>query len=401
MTDSVAENRSNPARMWNRAFLALIVVNFFRAMAQFMTNVTIPLYADSMGATASVVGMVVGTFAFTALGIRPFAGPAFDSFSKKKMLMVAIGFNLAALVLYGFASSIPALVVVRLIHGVGIGMGGPVSMSLVAEHVPAGRLASGLSIFSLSQAIAQVIAPACGLWLIEAVGYSGAYWIGAAAVACSFLSIFVIPEQCGVEREPYKLRLGRMFSREAVPATVVLLLVSAAQMSVGTYVVLFGNMVGLHEMGIYFTIYAIAMIATRPLFGRMADRIGAERMLLPTLVIFAVSFVMIAHMTSMPMLVATAIVAGVGFGSCFPLLQTIAIQKAPENRRGAASNTSFIGLDTGALIGPVVAGNIIDALQPVTGSEVGAYTGMWYVMVIPIAAALAMVVVWVVRARRA
>ena len=55
--------------MWNRAFLALIVVNFFRAMAQFMTNVTIPLYADSMGASASVVGIVVGMFAVIAKGV--------------------------------------------------------------------------------------------------------------------------------------------------------------------------------------------------------------------------------------------------------------------------------------------------------------------------------------------
>jgi MFS family permease len=387
--------------MWNRAFLALIVVNFFRAMAQFMTNVTIPLYADSMGASASVIGMVVGIFAVTALGIRPFAGPAFDSFSKKRMLMIAIGFNLVAMVLYGFATSVPALVVVRLIHGVGIGMGGPVSMALVAEHVPDNRLASGLSIFSISQAVAQVIAPACGLWLVEALGYSGAYWIGAAAVACSFLSIFVIPEQKGVEREPYRLSLSRMFAKEAVPATIALLLLSAAQISVGTYVVLYGEMVGLHQMGLYFTIYAITMIATRPLFGRLADRWGAELMLLPTTVIFAASFIMLVHMNTLPMLVATAIVAGMGFGSCVPLVQTISMQKAPANRRGAASNTSFIGLDTGALIGPVVAGHIIDGLVVQTGSEVVAYQGMWYAMIVPIAIALAMIVSWVVRARKA
>lgn len=400
MTDSATGNRTGSTSMWNKAFLALIVVNFFRAMAQFMTNVTIPLYADSMGASASVVGTVVGVFAVTALGIRPFAGPAFDSFSKKKMLMVAIGFNLAAMILYGFSTTIPALVIVRLIHGVGIGMGGPVSMALVAEHVPDNRLASGLSIFTISQAVAQVIAPAFGLWLLEAVGYSATYWIGAVAIACGFLSIFVIPERRDVEREPYRLSLSRMFAKEAVPSTIALFLLSAGQISVGTYIVLYGEMVGLHQMGVYFVVYAITMIATRPVFGRLADRWGAERMLLPTTAVFAISFLMLVHMHSMPMLVATAIVAGMGFGSCVPLVQTISMQKAPANRRGAASNTSFIGLDTGALVGPVIAGNIIDALVPVTGSTVVAYEGMWYAMVIPVAIAFAMVLSWVLRARR-
>lgn len=123
-------------------------------------------------------------------------------------------------------------------------------------------------------------------------------------------------------------------------------------------------------------------------------------MLLPTTAVFAISFLMLVRMHSMPMLVATAIVAGMGFGSCVPLVQTISMQKAPANRRGAASNTSFIGLDTGALVGPVIAGNIIDALVPVTGSTVVAYEGMWYAMVIPVAIAFAMVLSWVLRARR-
>ena len=124
-------------------------------------------------------------------------------------------------------------------------------------------------------------------------------------------------------------------------------------------------------------------------------------MLLPTTAIFAISFFMLVNMHTLPMLVVTAIVAGMGFGSCVPLVQTISMQKAPVNRRGAASNTSFIGLDTGALIGPVIAGNIIDGLAPMTGSMAIAYQGMWYAMIVPVAIAFAMILSWVIKARKA
>ncbi|MBR2834802.1 MAG: hypothetical protein IKE43_03695 [Coriobacteriales bacterium] len=55
---------------------------FFNSFGQATAGTVLPLFARDLGATTSVIGFVAGAFAITALAIRPFAGPAFDSFSK-------------------------------------------------------------------------------------------------------------------------------------------------------------------------------------------------------------------------------------------------------------------------------------------------------------------------------
>ena len=95
--------------IWSFPFVALMCTNFFQSMAAFMCNTTLPVYIDHLGATAAIVGTVVSAFAITALLIRPFAGPAFDSFSKKRLLIIAQAIICVSLFLYGVADSIPFL----------------------------------------------------------------------------------------------------------------------------------------------------------------------------------------------------------------------------------------------------------------------------------------------------
>ena len=82
--DAMAEGKMGEAEakvrdsIWSVPFVILMAVNFFQSMAAFMANATLPVFADSLGATASMVGVVVSSFTLSALLVRPFAGPAFD-----------------------------------------------------------------------------------------------------------------------------------------------------------------------------------------------------------------------------------------------------------------------------------------------------------------------------------
>ena len=62
-----AKGPSGRDSIWSLPYVILMAVNFFQSMAAFMTNTTLPVYADRLGATTSVVGVVVGSFAVTAL----------------------------------------------------------------------------------------------------------------------------------------------------------------------------------------------------------------------------------------------------------------------------------------------------------------------------------------------
>ncbi len=379
--------------IWSFPYLALMAVNLFQSMAAFMTNTTLPVYADALGATPSMVGIVVSSFSITALLARPFAGPAFDSFSRKRLLIASQLIICACMFLYGIVGTLEGLVAVRLVHGVGIGCSGPLAMSLVSEFLPESKFASGVSIYALAQSFAQVIGPAAGLYLVEAIGFSSSYFLAAGCLLVAICGVALIKEPYR-ERLRYELKLDRMFAPEAVGKGVALMLLATSFSCMGAYVVLYGYSVGVDQMGIFFIVYAMCLLGTRPLFGSLADRFGAPRMLIVGISFFAASYLALAFADGLPLFIIAAILGSAGFGCCGPLLQSEALASVPPSRRGAASNTAFTGLDLGMLIGPMIGGAIVEKAMPLLGSQPEAYSVMWVAMLVPAAAALVVVLRW-------
>lgn len=384
--------------IWSFPYLALMAVNLFQSMAAFMTNTTLPVYADALGATPSMVGIVVSSFSITALLVRPFAGPAFDSFSRKRLLIASQLIICACMFLYGIVGTLEGLVAVRLVHGVGIGCSGPLAMSLVSEFLPESKFASGVSIYALAQSFAQVIGPAAGLYLVEAIGFSSSYFLAAGCLLVAICGVALIKEPYR-ERLRYELKLDRMFAPEAVGKGVALMLLATSFSCMGAYVVLYGYSVGVDQMGIFFIVYAMCLLGTRPLFGSLADRFGAPRMLIVGISFFAASYLALAFADGLPLFIIAAILGSAGFGCCGPLLQSEALASVPPSRRGAASNTAFTGLDLGMLIGPMIGGAIVEKAMPLLGSQPEAYSVMWVAMLVPAAIALAVVLRWNLKGR--
>jgi len=385
--------------IWSFPYIALMVVNLFQSMAAFMANTTLPVYADVLGASPSVVGIVVSSFSVTALLTRPFAGPAFDSFSRKRLLMASQCIICACMFLYGVVDSLQGLVIVRLVHGIGIGCSGPLAMSLVSEFLPESRFASGISIYALAQSFAQVVGPAAGLYLVNAIGFSPSYFLAAGCLLVAICGVGLIREPYR-ERLRYELKLDRMFAPEAVGKGVALMLLATSFSCMGAYVVLYGYSVGVSQMGVFFIVYAFCLLGTRPLFGSMADRFGAPRMLAVGIAFFAASYVALAVADNLVAFIIAAILGSAGFGCCGPLLQSAALASVPPSRRGAASNTAFTGLDLGMLIGPIIGGMVIEAATPILGSQPEAYSLMWLAMLVPAIGASLIVLRWNLQRRQ-
>ncbi len=379
--------------------MMLMAVNLFQSMAAFMANTTLPVYADSLGATTSMVGIVVSSFSITALLIRPFAGPAFDSFSRKRLLIASQVIICVCMFLYGIVGSLEGLIVVRLFHGIGIGCGGPLAMSLVSEFLPRSKLASGISIYALAQSFAQVIGPAVGLYLVDTVGFSASYFLASACLLIAICGVALIKEPYK-ERLKYELKPSRMFAPEAVSKAAALMLLATSFSCMTSYVVLYGYSLGIDEMGFFFIVYALCLLITRPLFGNLADRFGAPRMIVTGIVFFASSYIALSIANGFAGFIVAALLGSAGFGCCGPLLQSMALASVPESRRGAASNTAFTGLDLGMLIGPIIGGAIVDRLTALPMDISAAYSDMWVIMLVPASGTLVIALYWIMKRAR-
>lgn len=384
--------------IWSRTFVLLCIVNLFQVTGQMMMTTIIPLYARDMGAASSIVGIVVGSFAVTSILTRPFTSPAFDSFPKKPILLGAVALVVVCTFLYGVADSVVTLTGVRMLHGLAMGCTGPLALALASEVIPLQRMGSGLGVFSLAQALSQSVGPALGLWLIGVIGFQMTFRVAGISMACALVLIFFIKEPAHLEaRPPYKIALNRCFAAGAVLPAALICIFSAINSSVMAFVAIYAGELGVEGIGMYFTVHALCLIITRPIFGRAADRFGFAKVIVPSLVVNALAYILIAQATSLPMFIVAGVLTAIGYGSATTLLQTLAMASVKRSRSGAASSTTFTGLDFAQLVGPGIAGTLAERFYEASGSEVQGFSQMYLVM---FAVALAGVVVFLVAHRR-
>ena len=154
------------------------------------------------------------------------------------------------------------------------------------------------------------------------------------------------------------------------------------------FLVLYGNLRGIDGMGYYFTVYAICLLASRPLYGVLSDHIGIGRVIPVGLLCFALSLFLVGIADSLSWYLVAAAIGAFGYGAVQPLLQSLSLRLAPSSSRGAASNTNYAGLDLGTLIGPTLGGGIIGGLQAVGFAEIFSYSAMYFVLIVPVLASL-------------
>ena len=379
----------NKTTIWSPAFAALLCMSFLMAMGQMTASTVLPLYMRSLGAATSLVGFVSGAFAVTAILVRPFVGPAFDSFSKKRLLMAAMVLICVAMASYAVSDSVAAVVVGRFVHGAGMGCTGPLGMAMVSETLPRDRMASGIGVYTLAQASAQAIGPAFGIWLSGVVGFNATFVVTSCCMAAALVVVGVfVRDRADAPRLPYRLSLGRAFDARALPLAGVLALLTTAFACVGSFNAIYGGLRGVSSIGLYFTTYALGLLLTRPLFGRLADRLGTTALVVPGCLCFAGSFCLLSQAASLPMFLLAAAVGACGFGAVTPLLQSEVFKRVGEERRGSAANTNYLGIDVGQLAGPWLGGHAIEAFEAAGLVEVDAYAAMWLAMLAPIAAGL-------------
>ncbi len=102
-----------------------------------------PIYGHSIGLSASVIGMVISTFAAAVFAIRIALPTLARHWSEFEILLYAIGFAGLVFVLFPFLQNPFLLAAASFLLGLGCGVGQPMSMSLIYSLSPAGRASEG------------------------------------------------------------------------------------------------------------------------------------------------------------------------------------------------------------------------------------------------------------------
>ncbi|HTL06527.1 MAG TPA: MFS transporter, partial [Gemmatimonadales bacterium] len=161
--------------------LVLFVTAFVDMVGLTMILPLFPFYAKELGASATVIGLLIAAFSLAQLLVAPVWGRFSDRYGRRPAILAGLLVTAAAYVLFAFAGTLVLLLLSRVIQGVGGGTIGVVQ-AYVADASPAQGRTKSLGWLSAVTSLGAVAGPAFGSLMI-ALGGRSAPGLAAAALA--------------------------------------------------------------------------------------------------------------------------------------------------------------------------------------------------------------------------
>lgn len=308
---------------------------------------TVPLYVSYIGCSERVVGFVIGIFTITAMLFRPVAGMLLDKFGRKILLFSGIA--LAALICgsYVLANTLMLLLLMRFLHGLAFSLSHTAIGTTAVDVLPAKRLGQGLGYFAITSSISMAVAPAVGLWMVEKSGFFPMFILSTSLAVLAFIFSLIATYKIDVKSikkqapKSKGLTWSDFVEKKAVPASIIVGLLAMLFGAVISILVLFAAQNGIANVGIFFTVNALAMIVSRPFADGLCNKKGKHPVLLGGVAMLGVCILIIYLSTNITHIIMAGIFYGIGFGFCSPVLQTLAISDVLPERRGTATGTFF------------------------------------------------------------
>jgi len=326
-----------------------------------MVYVMISNYAMEINNSLAIAGVIAGIFSIAALVVRPFAGMSVDIFNKKNLCIIANILMGLSVLGYALSFTIPVLFFFRVLHGIAFGLSSTANIALVAEFIPKERLGEGIGYYGMGQVIAQVIGPNLGLYLADKIGFQSMFLMIAFSsfLAVVMMVFFSYPKTDRTLRKPRtKIRLESLIAKEVIVYAIIGGMFSFGNGIVNSFLILLGKERHISGVSIFFSVGALVLFVLRLFVGRIVDKQGLALVVNISLIITAISMVLIGIAPVLSLLIVAAVLKSIGQGTGQISLQTECIKSVDASRVGVATSTFFIGADIGQGVGPIIGGAI-------------------------------------------
>jgi DHA2 family multidrug resistance protein len=200
-----AGNRAVASAVTNPWLIALVVAlaSFMEVLDTTIANVALPYIAGGMGVSEDEASWVVTTYLVSNAIILTASSYLARMLGRKTFFLICLGLFTLSSILCGLAPNLNALLLFRILQGIGGGGMVPVAQSILADAFPPAKRSQAFAVFGIAVVVAPVVGPTLGGWLSDNLSWEWCFLINAPVglFAMAMISI-VLHEPKPAENKP-------------------------------------------------------------------------------------------------------------------------------------------------------------------------------------------------------
>ena len=362
-------------RLITRDMALVMLATFCFMSSNMLANPIVAGYAESLGASGMLMGVVAGSMSFTSLFCRPIAGNLSDRTSKRTLVTAGTVLYFTAGLLYYFANSPIMLIMARVINGVGFACCSVCLATWMSLLLPIRHMGAGMGLYGTMNALAMAVGPAFGIRAQKYIGYRLTFLSSLVLAAIMLIATLMVKnggqpvrkKQTSISAtKKHRFSIRSILEPRVVPLSLTFMMFAIAYFANQSFIV---NYVQSRHLPVssdlFFMFYAVALLVLRLGLRDLFDSKGFRFWLT---VCSLGMLAMLACMTFLFndwMLLLAAIFTAVGYGLMSSVTQAQAVVIAGRERSGIANSTYYAGIDLGMSVGPFVGGLVYGRLPVV------------------------------------
>lgn len=350
-----------------RSIALFYVATFLYWSSMYVYMPILAVHAEKLGASAGLVGAVVGAYGFSQLVLRIPLGIWSDRVGMRKPFIIAgiAAAGIGALGL-GLTDDPLWLVVWRAMSGVGAAAW-VVFTVLFASYFTPEAATRAMGRMSFISGLSHVVSVYAGGLMAQAWGWHAPFF------ASAVLAMAAIAVALPLEEKPlpprHRVKPEELLRIATVPMLVVVssvtMLTSWTQWAtVNGFSLVYAARLGADraELGLLTTAMQGAYTLGALLSSFAVDRIGARRLIMGGIAVQAAGAIMVPWLTTPAQMVVAQILGGGGRGVAYPILMGLSIRAVPASDRATAMGVFQAVYALGMFSGPAMSGLLADSL---------------------------------------
>ena len=355
-----------------KAFAVLVLCVFCAFLGVGFVSPFLPLYAEAMGASGFILGMIFSSFTIARAVVVPFMGPLSDRKGRRLFLLIGFGGYTLATLGYVLATTPFHLMLTRAIQGATAGMLLPAARAFIGDLCPKGEEGKWQGYGSAAFFGGFAAGPLIGGLLAEGYGYNATFYaMGGLCLLAFLLALAFLPESGSRQigrgypstKELFRVGLTSRMFRGLSSYRIGFAMARGCFFTFLPLLVASSLHIGTGLIGILMTSHYMVLAVSQLYFGNLSDRLNRRALVITGAILQIIFLILIPRGYIYWQLLALLLFGGVAAGIAIAPLTALYTKEGRTHGMGTAMSLETMAMAIGMGIGPIIGGIVADVVN--------------------------------------